>query len=209
MRRCEELLQENFTPYGNHLKEQTDEELQWCLVKNGHLKKDSKFDKMYSLDIANRTAVLKVLTEKIASFQTQENQPEIIPQEITATGVKTTSFVDMLRPIKDSSRETLDFIISKWAEAEFDLQIFSKVDKYSNGKNAYGLNGAIAAMIDFFWQNNYFKKGYNLEEVFKAYSAYTGNSIAKLKTFLSDFRKDNSYIKHFNKLKQLKINKLK
>lgn len=48
-----------------------------------------------------------------------------------------------------------------------------------------------------------------MEDVFKAYSAYTGNSIAKLKTFLSDFRKDNSYIKHFNKLKQLKINTLK
>jgi hypothetical protein len=84
-----------------------------------------------------------------------------------------------------------------------------KIDKLSNGKNPYGLNGAIGAMIDFFYQHNYFKKEYNLEEIFKAYFAYTGNAIAKLKTFLSEFRHENSYIKHFEKLKQLKVSKLK
>jgi len=108
-----------------------------------------------------------------------------------------------------AQEETVQFIISKWAEAEFDLNIFLKVAKLPNGKNPYGLNGAIAAMIDFFWQHNYFKKGYSMEEVFKAYMAYTGNSIGKLKSFFVDFRKDKSYIKHFEKLKQLKINKLK
>lgn len=209
LKRCADLLQKNFTPYDDKLEEQADEELKWCLVKNGHLKNDPKFNQMYILDKENRTELLQALTEKIASFQTKENEPEITSKEITETGAKTTSFVEMPKPFNNSSQETLDFIISKWAEAEFDLHIFSKVDKYSNGKNAYGLNGAIAAMIDFFWQHNYFRKGYNLEEVFKAYSAYTGNSIAKLKTFLSDFRNDNSYIKHFNKLKDLKINKLK
>jgi hypothetical protein len=94
-------------------------------------------------------------------------------------------------------------------EAGFELQLLSKVDKLPNGKNPYSLNGAIAAMVDFFYQNNYFKKEYSLEQIFKAYSTYTGNSIAKLRSFLSEFRQDNSYIKHFEKLKQLKINKLK
>jgi hypothetical protein len=41
--RCANLLQENFTPYDDKLEEQADEELYWCLVKNGWLKKDSKF----------------------------------------------------------------------------------------------------------------------------------------------------------------------
>ncbi len=131
------------------------------------------------------------------------------PQEIATVEDKKTSFTDMLKPIKDSSEETLQFITSKLSEAEFDLNIFSTVAKLSNRKNPYGLNGAIAAMIDFFWQHNYFKEGYSIEEIFKAYSAFTNNSIAKLRTFLSDFRKDKSYIKHFEKLKQLKINKLK
>lgn len=207
--RCAELLQENFTPYDEKLEEQADEELYWCLVKNGNLKKDPDFDQMYLIDKESRTAILEALRQKIASFETKEDKPAIIPSANTTTEIKATSFADMLRPINGSSQETLDFMISKWAEAEFELNIFSTVAKYANGKNAYGLNGAIAAMIDFFWQYNYFKKGYTMEEVFKAYSAYTGNSIAKLKTFFSTFREDNSYIKHFNKLKQLKINKLK
>ncbi|MEJ7770196.1 MAG: hypothetical protein WKF89_20425, partial [Chitinophagaceae bacterium] len=52
------------------------------------------------------------------------------------------------------------------------------------------------------------KKEYTLEQIFKAYLQYSGNSIGKLKTFLSEFRNDNSFIKHAEKLKQLKIKKL-
>ena len=60
----------------------------------------------------------------------------------------------------------------------------------------------------FFYQHRYFKKEYSLEEIFKAYLEYSGNTIGKLHTFLSDFRDDKSYRKHFAKLKALKINKL-
>lgn len=203
------LLNENFTPYDATVKELFDEELQWCLVKNGHLKQDPKFNQMYELDKDNRTTLLQTLKEKIASLQKPEKEAQLLPPEITTEENKTILFVDMLTPVNNSSEETLQFITSKLAEAGFDLNIFSTIAKLPNRKNPYGLNGAIAAMIDFFYQHNYFTKEYNLEEIFKAYSAFTNNSIAKLKTFLSDFRKDNSYIKHFDKLKQLKIDKMK
>jgi len=64
LQRCADLLRQNFTPYDDKLEEQADEELYWCLVKNGWLKKDSKFKKMYSLDIENRTTLLQILSEK-------------------------------------------------------------------------------------------------------------------------------------------------
>ena len=90
----------------------------------------------------------------------------------------------------------------------FEFDIFSLVERFPNGKNQYGLNGCIAAAIDFFYQLGYFKSEYTLEQIFKAYSSYTGNSIGKLKVFISEFRHDNSYIRHTAKLKALKINKL-
>jgi hypothetical protein len=164
---------------------------------------------MYALDIENRTTLQQTLSEKIASFRTKEKKSETTQVEIPEPKVEIASFVDMLKPLNNSSQETLDFIIAKLKEAEFEPDLFNKVQKFSNGKNVYGLNGAIAAMIDFFWQHNYFKDGYSIEEIFKAYSAFTNNSIAKLRTFLSDFRKDKSYIKYFEKLKHLKINKMK
>lgn len=209
LNRCIYLLQENFTPYDTTIEESVDEELQWCLVKNGHLENDPKFNQMYLLDKENRTALFNALKEKITSFETKEDIPKIITEETAANEVKTVLFVEMLKPINNSSEATLDFIISKWTEAEFKLNIFSKVDKSADGKNAHGLNGAIAAMIDFFWKQNYFKEGYNMEEIFKAYFTYSSNYIAKFRTVLSHFREDNYYIEYFNKLKQLKINKMK
>ena len=209
LNRCCELLRENFTPYDDNLEEQADEELYWCLIKNGHLKQDSKFSKIYDLDKENRTSLLQTLTEKIASLQTLQKETQALPAETVTVENKKPSFVDLLKPINDSSEATLNFIISKWTEAEFKLNIFSKVDKSADGKNAHGLNGAIAAMIDFFWKQNYFKEGYNMEEIFKAYFIYSSNYIAKFRTVLSHFREDNYYIEYFNKLKQLKINKMK
>jgi hypothetical protein len=48
--RCSELLKENFIPYSEPLLNNTDEELQWCYVKNGKLKNDPKFSQMYLLE---------------------------------------------------------------------------------------------------------------------------------------------------------------
>ena len=107
-----------------------------------------------------------------------------------------------------SPEETLQFIIQKTEEAGFEYKLFSRIPRLENGKNPYGLNGSMAAMIDFFYQLNYFKKEYTLEEIFKAYLQYSGNTIGKFKTFISEFRQDNSFIKYSEKLKKLKINKL-
>ena len=165
--RCADLLQENFSPYDDKLEGQADEELYWCLIKNGNLKKDPDFEQMYLVDKEHRTAILQAWSEKISSFETKEDQPEIVPEETTSSEVKITSFAETFKPLNNSSHETLDFIILKCSEAESNLHIFSKVDKLPNGKNPSGLNGAIGAMMDFFCQHNYFKKGYNLEEVLK------------------------------------------
>jgi hypothetical protein len=207
--RCQHLLEENFVPYDTKLEEQADEEVQWCLVKNEHLKKDDKFQQMYLLDKENRSEILKALTEKIASLKTVQRVPKPADEENTVIVTKATSFLDLLKPINSHPLQTVHILQHKLEEAGFEYNLFSKIDKLPNGKNPYGLNGAIAAMIDFFYQHEYFKKEHGLEEIFKSYASYTGNSIAKLKSFLSEFRHDNSYVKHFEKLKKLKINKLK
>lgn len=209
LKRCADLFQENLTPYESKTDEIADEELQWCLVKNEKLKNDPKFEQMYVLDQENRTALLNVLTQKADSASLKENQPSSALENPVTADSKSLTFFDVLQTLNTGSHETLEFISATIKKANFEFDLLSKVDKLPNGKNPYGLNGAIAAMIDFFYQNNYFKKEYKLEEIFKAYSAYTGNSIAKLKTFLSEFRQDNSYLKHLDKLKQLKLNKMK
>jgi hypothetical protein len=207
--RCQHLLEDNFVPYDAKLEQEADEEVQWCLVKNGFLKKDEKFKQMYLLDKDNRTEILKALNVKLASFGSADHTVQAADEKSTATETKATSFLDLLKPINNDGLQTLHFIQQKLEEASFDFNLFTKIDKLPNGKNPYGLNGAIAAMIDFFYQHDYFKKEHSLEEIFKSYFSYTGNSIAKLKTFLSEFRQDNSYVKRFEKLKKLKINKLK
>ena len=209
IRRCVQLMEQHVKPYDESLDGTSDEELQWCFVKNGFLQKDPKFEQMYALDQENRATIKEALARKHASFESTEVDGDIKTKEISITEKKIVRFPDTLRPLKTDPSETLDFIIAKVEEANFDFPLFNRIEKLPNGKNPYGLNGAIAAMIDLFYQLNYFKKEYQLEDIFKAYSAFTGNHIAKLKNFISEFRQDNSYLKHFDKLKQLKINKLK
>lgn len=102
----------------------------------------------------------------------------------------------------------MEFIKEKIETAGLDFNLFTVIEKLLNGKNPYKLNGCIAAMIDFFYQNNYFKKDYSLEQIFLAYFNFSGNCIGKVKVYLSEFRDDNHYLKYFNNLKALKINKL-
>lgn len=185
-----DLLQENITPYHAISEKSVDEELQWCFVKNEHPKKDPKFEQMYSLDKENRATILHALSQRMIILKSPEKDFVKTPEDLVEE--KAISFLDVLMPININPNVTLNFVNSKLEEAGFELQLLSKVDKLPNGKNPYGLNGAIAAMIDFFYQYNYFKKEYSLKQIFKTYSTYTGNSIAKLKTFLSEFRQDNS-----------------
>lgn len=64
-------------------------------------------------------------------------------------------------------------------------------------------------MIDNFFQQDYFKKEYSLEEILVFYLQYSGNKIGKLKSYISEFRPDNNFIKYSAQFKKLKICKLK
>ena len=209
---CLKLLKENFVPYGNEIDD-ADEELQFCYRKNKNLKKDSKFVRMYILDEQNRTSILNAVEKRINEFPRPSlhagaNEQPPISESETKPASNTVLFLEVLRPMNGSAEETLRFIIRKTEEAGFEYKLFSRIPRLENKKNPYGLNGCMAAMIDFFYQHNYFKQEYNLDEIFNAYLQYSGNTIGKLKTFISEFRYDNSFIKHSEKLKKLKINRL-
>jgi len=193
--RCLELLKENFAPYIIN-EDETDEELLFCIRKLDYLKADPKFARMFSLDEENRKKILQGLENRVKTFNPQSNNLEPL------------SFMEVLTPVNGSTQETLELIKAAIEKADLDFNLFSVIEKLPNGKNPYKLNGCIAAMIDFFYQNNYFKKEYTLEQIFSAYFHFSGNSIGKFKVYLSEFRDDNHYLKYFNNLKALKINKL-
>lgn len=206
--RCYELLTSNFIPYDDaFMNDDTDDELRWCVVKNRNLLKNEKFRIMYSLDRQNRTELLKAIEKQKQSLNGLTGEKKVVMEKIDLSSTKefVPSFMEFLNPMNGSAEETLCFIKQKTSEANFEFDIFSIVARFPNGKNQYGLNGCIAAVIDFFYQLGYFKPAYSLEQIFKAYSSYTGNTIGKLKVFISEFRYDNSYIRHTAKLKVLKI----
>lgn len=137
------------------MPENADEEVQFCYLKNGNLKKDPKFSQMYLLDQQNRTAILEAIEKRIAEFQKPLPQPAIfnevaVKNSETHPTNHTVTFLDVLRPLNGSAEETLQFIMQKTKEAGFEYNIFSRVPKLDIGKNQYGLNGCIAAMIDLF-----------------------------------------------------------
>jgi hypothetical protein len=209
LKRSADLLRENPIPYNKTSDEFFDEELKWCIVKNSNLKKDHRFKKMYTLDLENRLAILTAIEKRIENIQKvdktkQLNINETKEKEIT----KALLLQDVLRPMNGSTKSTMEFIKAKMIDTKYEYDIFSPVSKLENGKNQYGLNGCMAAMIDFFYQHNYFKKEYTLIEIFKAYLNYSGNSIAKLKPFISGFREDKSFVKYYERLTKLKISKL-
>jgi hypothetical protein len=217
LQRCQALLKDHLVAYSEPIPEDADEELRFCYRKNANMKKDKKFALMYSMDEENRTSFLSAVEKRIAEF----TPPHLNFDQIRSANLETKEeahqagpapknilFMEVLRPMDGSPENTLKFIKDKVEEAGFEFKLFSPVNKLSNGKNPYGLNGCMAAMIDFFSKLHYFKKDYSLEEIFKAYLTYSGNSLGKLHSFLAEFRDDKSYEKHFAKLKALKINKL-
>jgi hypothetical protein len=75
---------------------------------------------MYSLDRENRSALLEALTTKTTLFKNEEKENN---KELQITESKTTSFLDVLKPLNNSTTETLDFIALKLEEAKFDLKL--------------------------------------------------------------------------------------
>jgi hypothetical protein len=155
LKRCAELLLQNSIPYAEPLHDHPDEELKWCYVKNENLKKDPKFSQVYLLDGQNRTAILNAVEERIAEFPKPLLQPLLVeepavPEDGTLSASKTILFLEVLKPNNGSLEETLQFIRQKTEEAGFEFKLFSSVPRLGNGKNPYGLNGCVAAMIDHF-----------------------------------------------------------
>lgn len=199
-------LEEHFVPFGPSCMKDADQELRWCLRKNEHLKKARAFDRIYQLDLQNRTAIMKALTERLSAFEQagkkgMGGKSTKIPPDLP-------DFPDMLRPMNRDKSLTLNFIREKSLEADPQYNLFRPVRKLGNGKNPYGLNGRMAAMLDFFYQLDYFREEYTLPEIFKAYLRFSGNSIGKLSTFLSEFRADKAFLRFSEKLKSLGIEKL-
>ena len=206
---CLELLNTYFIPYDFPINDAiNDQEIIWCKVKNEHLKKDAKFSNMYTLDKENRTILMEVLIKRRGVLLNLANEKKEILTENTLNGTIPIDFLDMLRPMNGSTAATFQYIRDQTEKANIEFNIFLPVAQLENGKNPYGLNGCIAAVIDYYYQRNFFIKEYSLEQIFKAYAVFSGNSIGKLKPFLSTFRQDKNYVKYFSKLQTLKINKL-
>ena len=213
--RFQDLLLENPVPYREPVPSNADEELRFCYMKNRNLQKDAKFQLMYSLDEQNRKVFLNAVEKKIARSVLAPFIGEAVPPPPPSThdvekpkDGPILDFLKLVRPMNGSPEETLRFITNQTEQAGYKWPLFSPVQRLNNGKNPYGFNGAIAAMIYHFQQLGYIDKGHRFDDVFKAYLTYSQNGIGKLPTFLANYRQDNQYRKYLSNLKDLKINKL-
>jgi len=66
--RVQELLKENSAAYRDPMPETADEELMFCYRKKESMKKDSKFELMFSLDQENRAEFLFAVEKRMAEF---------------------------------------------------------------------------------------------------------------------------------------------
>jgi hypothetical protein len=216
LHRCRDLLKEYPTAYPEPLPDDSDEELSFCYSKNGFLKKDINFQTMYSLDEQNRKFFMEAVEKRIG-----ELSPTLSSPESTAVGdpgvdssskkagiVPLTPFLQLVRPMNGNPEETLQYITTQTELAGFEFPLFSPVQHLASGKNPYGFNGAMAAMLKFFYDRNYFIKEHGFVEVFNSYLQYSGNRIPKLRSFLASYQDDRHFQKYISNLKDLKINKL-
>jgi len=205
-----ELLLEYPAAYREPVPAHADEELRFCYMKNGNMKKDAKFRLMYSLDEQNRSAFLKAVEKGIAEGLASLGKPLPSPIEDSAgpEEISPLDFFQLVRPMNGSPEETIRFITNKTQQAGYKFSPFTPVKRLANGKNPYGFNGAAAAMIYHFQQLGYIDKEYVFVDVFKAYLKYSQNTVGKLSTFLANYREDNQFRKYLSNLKELEINKL-
>lgn len=199
------LLNESPNPYSEALESITDEELQWCYKKIGYLKKDDKFESVFQLDQENRAAIKEALERKLNGDTAQEQSIPFTPAEATNA-----TFLEMLRPvINGSPLETIKFMDERTKEAGIKFDLFRPVTRLANGSNPYGFNGAAGAMIELFYDKNYFKASFSKEDVFRAYLNYTGNKIGRFNSFYADFKDDNYFKRYFAKLNAIEIKEFK
>ncbi|MDQ2720455.1 MAG: hypothetical protein M3Z26_11955 [Bacteroidota bacterium] len=209
LQRCQNLLYNNFIPYDGIGEDNPDEELVWCMVKNNHLRVDPKFELMYQKDRENREAILKEINKLIKLLGTNKNETVSFDSlsEINKEPKKQPDFLDMLTPINGSIEITLSYIESKIIEARFPHNIFHTIEKSKKGANKTGLNSEIAAMVNIFQDNGYFKQEFTFKDIFKSFGVYTKNQAGKDYDY-SFFVQDYNFKKYLEGLKFLKINNI-
>jgi hypothetical protein len=170
--RCRELLLDNPVAYNEPPPADADDELLFCYRKHNSMKKYEYYAAVQALDEQNRKEFIGAVEKRIAIL-TNALQPTTGGQ--TANPPETATeppiveppapvFLEMLRPMDGDPANTLHFIEAKTEEAGFSFKLFSPAAQLANGKNPYGFNGTAAAMIDFFYQHQYFKKEYSMAE---------------------------------------------
>ncbi|HVU93714.1 MAG TPA: hypothetical protein VHE34_00755 [Puia sp.] len=209
LHRCRELLEQYPVAYPEPMPEDADDELKVCYLKNSNLKKSPKFRTMYSLDVENRKSILEAVNKRIAALFPPSSAPDpVIPSPVEPESTIPISFLSMVRPMNGTPEETLRFIAEQVDKAGIRFALFSPAERIYKNKNPYGLNGAMAATIRYFFERGYFNKEYSFAEVFKSYLVYSGNKVGKLPSFLENYQEDGHFQKYFDKLKDLKISKL-
>lgn len=166
---AQDLLLSNPEAYFNINETEVDEELLWCKLKNENLKKDAKFNKMFQKDVENRRIVLQLLGNLITDSTNKTISSKTPSPELP----------EMVNPVFDTTKNTLEYIESKILEAKFPHNIFRSIEKNKKGGNPTGLNAEIAAMVSLFQEKGYFKPEFTFKEVFKAFGNYTENQAGK------------------------------
>lgn len=217
----QQLLTSHFTPYEKQPGITLDEELEWCILKNSHLKADGDFATMYQKDIANRQQVLAMIAELITSKQHTKltakkesrtankiSKPSSKKQSAILLVPERISFVEMLQPMEGSTANTKDFIQQSLAEVKTKYNIFEPVRKTKSNKNPKGFNGSIAAVILFFYERNYFAAAFSKEDILDAFLHDHGVTIPKYNGNFSFFNTNYDCQSLVKKLNRLKIKQL-
>ncbi len=206
LQRCQGILNKNFIPYNNIDEDNPDEELVWCMVKNNHLRADPKFELMYQKDQQNRQAILNEIDKLVELSDTNKAEAASLETSsaIDKESKKQPCFLDMLIPVNGSIENTLGYIESKIIEARFPHNIFHTISKTKKGANQTGLNSEIAAMVNVFQDNGYFKREFTFKDIFKSFGIYTKNQAGKDYDY-SFFVQDYNFKKYLENLKSIEI----
>ncbi|HEY5462694.1 MAG TPA: hypothetical protein VIJ95_05505 [Hanamia sp.] len=204
---CVEVLRLYSMAYDEKLNNGEDSEVSFCYRKILSLKKDNKFDQMFALDVNNRKTVLRLLEERMVEMKkSEENERDLslIETEPANHEPVEISFLDMIIPINGSKENTLSYIESKIIEARFPHNIFHTIRKTKKGANQTGLNSEIAAMVNVFQDNGYFKREFTFKDIFKSFGIYTKNQAGKDYDY-SFFVQDYNFKKYLKYLKSIEI----
>lgn len=183
LHRIRELLAENPVAYIEPVPELASDELRFCYKKNKNLKESPKFHLMYSLDEQNRKSFMVAVEKRIGVLSPPPPSPESAAAVDAPDGLSLSDpedppgipFHQVVVPMNGSPETTIEFLKEQVKRAGFKYAIFSNVERPKN-KNRYGLNGAMVAMVRFFYDRNYFNKEYEFVEVFESFLKFSHNT---------------------------------